>query len=57
MALPERERTVLGLYYQETMTLAEIGTILGVSESRVCQVHYKAVLQLRPRLLAATRDL
>ena len=57
LALPERERTVLGLYYYETMTLAEIGTILGVSESRVCQIHGKAVLQLRSRLLAATRDL
>ena len=56
LALPERERTVLGLYYYETMTLAEIGTILGVSESRVCQIHGKAVLQLRSRLLAATRD-
>lgn len=56
LALPERERTVLGLYYYESMTLAEIGTILGVSESRVCQIHGKAVLQLRSRLLAATRD-
>lgn len=56
LALPERERTVLGLYYYESMTLAEIGTILGVSESRVCQIHGKAVLQLRARLLAATRD-
>ena len=56
LALPERERTVLGLYYYESMTLAEIGTILGVSESRVCQIHGKAVLQLRARMLAATRD-
>ncbi len=56
LALPERERTVLGLYYYESMTLAEIGTILGVSESRICQIHGKAVLQLRARLLAATRD-
>ncbi len=56
LALPERERTVLGLYYYESMTLAEIGTILGVSESRVCQIHGKAVLQLRSRLLAATRE-
>ncbi len=56
LALPERERMVLGLYYYETMTLAEIGTILGVSESRVCQIHGKAVLQLRSRLYAATRD-
>lgn len=56
LALRERERTVLALYYYETMTLAEIGTILGVSESRVCQIHGKAVLQLRSRLVAATRD-
>jgi RNA polymerase sigma factor for flagellar operon FliA len=55
-ALPERERMVLALYYYETMTLAEIGTILGVSESRVCQIHGKAVLQLRARMLAATRE-
>lgn len=57
LALPERERTVLALYYYETMTLAEIGEILGVSESRVCQIHGKAVLQLRSRMVAATRDL
>jgi RNA polymerase sigma factor FliA len=55
-ALPERERLVLGLYYYETMTLAEIGIVLGVSESRVCQIHGKAVLQLRARMLAATRE-
>ncbi len=55
-ALPERERMVLALYYYETMTLAEIGKVLGVSESRVCQIHGKAVLQLRARMLAATRD-
>ena len=55
-ALPELERMLLGLYYYESMTLAEIGTILGVSESRVCQIHGKAVLQLRSRLLAATRN-
>ncbi len=57
LALPDRERTVLGLYYYETMTLAEIGTILGVSESRVCQIHGKAVLQLRARLLAANSEI
>ncbi len=56
LALPERERSVLALYYYESMTLAEIGTILGVSESRVCQIHGKAVLQLRSRLTAATRE-
>jgi RNA polymerase sigma factor for flagellar operon FliA len=48
--LGERERTVLSLYYYEGLTLAEIGEILGVTESRVCQIHTKAVLQLRSRL-------
>ncbi|HZU78765.1 MAG TPA: RNA polymerase sigma factor WhiG [Acidimicrobiales bacterium] len=48
--LAERERTVLSLYYYEGLTLAEIGDILGVTESRVCQIHTKAVLQLRARL-------
>jgi RNA polymerase sigma factor for flagellar operon FliA len=48
--LGERERTVLTLYYYEGLTLAEIGEILGVTESRVCQIHTKAVLQLRSRL-------
>jgi len=50
MALGERERTVLSLYYYEGLTLAEIGEILGVTESRVCQIHTKAVLQLRAKL-------
>lgn len=48
--LPEREQTVLNLYYHDGMTLAEIGGVLGVTESRVCQIHTKAVLQLRSRL-------
>lgn len=46
----DRERTVLTLYYYEGLTLAEIGEILGVTESRVCQIHTKAVLQLRAKL-------
>jgi len=50
MGLGERERKVLSLYYYEGLTLAEIGEILGVTESRVCQIHTKAVLQLRARL-------
>lgn len=54
-ALPERERTVVGLYYYEGLTLAEIGGILGVTESRVCQIHTKAVLSLRTRLTAEGR--
>jgi RNA polymerase sigma factor for flagellar operon FliA len=48
--LGERERMVLTLYYYEGMTLAEIGQVLGVTESRVCQIHAKAILQLRSRL-------
>jgi RNA polymerase sigma factor for flagellar operon FliA len=52
-ALPERERTVVGLYYYEGLTLAEIGGILGVTESRICQIHTKAVLSLRALLAAA----
>lgn len=48
--LSERERTVVSLYYYEGLTLAQIGQILGVTESRVCQMHTKAVMQLRVRL-------
>jgi RNA polymerase sigma factor FliA len=54
--LGDRERTVLSLYYYEGLTLAEIGEILGVTESRVCQIHTKAVLQLRARLSDRTPD-
>jgi RNA polymerase sigma factor for flagellar operon FliA len=53
--LPERERTVLTLYYYEGLNLVEIGEILGVSESRACQIHTRAVLQLRQRLARAFR--
>lgn len=48
--LGDREKIVLTLYYYEGLTLAEIGEVLGVTESRVCQIHTKAVLQLRGRL-------
>ena len=48
--LGDREKIVLTLYYYEGLTLAEIGDVLGVTESRVCQIHSKAVLQLRSRL-------
>jgi RNA polymerase sigma factor for flagellar operon FliA len=48
--LPEREQSVVTLYYFEGLTLAEIGQVLGVSESRICQIHARAVLQLRARL-------
>jgi RNA polymerase sigma factor for flagellar operon FliA len=48
--LDDRERKVLTLYYYEGLNLAEIGEILGVTESRACQIHTKAVLHLRQRL-------
>ena len=48
--MPDRERLVLTLYYYEGLTLSEIGDILGVTESRVCQIHTKAIFQLRSRL-------
>ena len=51
--LGDREKIVLSLYYYEGLTLAEIGQVLGVTESRVCQIHTKAVLQLRARMLVA----
>src|SRR6187551_244841 len=54
--MPEREKIVLTLYYYEGLTLAEIGQVLGVTESRVCQIHTKAVLQLRSRISAAERE-
>lgn len=54
--MPEREKIVLTLYYYEGLTLAEIGQVLGVTESRVCQIHTKAVLQLRSKILAQERE-
>jgi RNA polymerase sigma factor for flagellar operon FliA len=51
--LPDREKTVIALYYYEGLTLKEIGQVLGVTESRVSQLHTKAVLRLRGRLHAA----
>ena len=53
--LADREKIVLTLYYYEGLTLAEIGEILGVTESRVCQIHTKAVLQLRSRMSGSER--
>ena len=47
---PEREKVVVSLYYFEGLTLADIGRVLGVTESRICQLHTKAVLHLRTKL-------
>jgi RNA polymerase sigma factor for flagellar operon FliA len=52
--LPEREKLVVALYYYENLTLREIGEVLGVTESRISQLHTKAVLRLRSRLQAET---
>lgn len=52
--LPDRERLVLTLYYFEGLTLAEVGDVLGVTESRVCQIHAKSVMSLRNRLTEPT---
>ena len=49
-SLPEREKLVITLYYYEDLTLREIGEVLGVTESRVSQLHTKAILRLKARL-------
>ena len=49
-ALPEREQLMMALYYNEELNLKEIGEVLGVSESRVCQLHGQALVRLRTRL-------
>ena len=48
--LPERERTLISLYYYEKLTLKEIGRVLAITESRVCQIHTRAVMRLRENL-------
>ncbi|WP_419418987.1 RNA polymerase sigma factor FliA [Legionella sp. D16C41] len=48
--LPEKERLVLSLYYEQDLNLKEIGEVLEVSESRVCQIHTQAMLRIRARL-------
>jgi RNA polymerase sigma factor FliA len=54
--LAERDRIVVTLYYFENLTLAEIGKVLGVTESRVCQLHTRAVLRLRTKLIEQNTD-
>jgi RNA polymerase sigma factor for flagellar operon FliA len=53
--LPEREKLVVTLYYYEELTLREIGEVLGVTESRVSQLHTKAILRLKARLAGGVR--
>ncbi len=48
--LPEKERLVISLYYYEDLNMKEIGNILGITESRVCQIHTKSVMRLRSKL-------
>lgn len=50
MGLPERERLVISLYYDDELNLREIGEVLNISESRVCQISAQAILRLRSRL-------
>lgn len=54
--LPERERLVMAMYYDEELNLREIGEVLGVSESRVCQIHGQALIRLRARMGEWTQE-
>lgn len=53
-ALPEREKLVMALYYEEELNLREIGEVLGVTESRVCQLHSQAIARLRAKVVGET---
>lgn len=50
-SLPEREKILMSLYYEQEMNLKEIGSVMGVSESRICQLHTQSVARMRARLL------
>jgi RNA polymerase sigma factor FliA len=54
-SLPERERLVMSLYYKDELNLRETGAVLGVSESRVCQIHGSALVRLKARLADWTK--
>ena len=51
-ALPEREKLMMALYYEQDLNLREIGEVMGVTESRVCQLHTQVVARLRARIFA-----
>jgi len=55
--LPDKEKKVLVLYYYENLTLKEIGAVLGVTESRISQLHTKAIVRLRGRLTSVKRGI
>lgn len=55
-SLPERERLVMALYYDEELNLREIGAVMGVSESRVSQIHSQAVIRLQARMTSSSAD-
>jgi RNA polymerase sigma factor for flagellar operon FliA len=55
-ALPEREKLMMALYYDEELNLREIGEVMGVTESRVCQLHSQAIARLRSRVMGADAE-
>lgn len=55
-ALPEREKLMMGLYYEQELNLREIGEVLGVTESRVCQLHSQAVARLRACIMGDAKS-
>lgn len=54
--LPEREKLVMALYYEQELNLREIGEVLGVTESRVCQLHSQAIARIRAKMLVSPAD-
>ena len=55
-SLPEREKMVMALYYDEELNLREIGEVLGITEGRVCQIHAQALARLKSRMQAWVED-
>lgn len=53
-SLPEKEKIVLALYYYEDMTMQEIGSVLSITESRVCQIHSQALVKMKTKLQSVT---